>query len=38
MYSEEDMIEFSKFCQTDKFESRVVNTSLLELFERNKKK
>ena len=37
-YSEEDMIEFSKFCQTDEFESRVVNKSLLELFEQFKKK
>jgi hypothetical protein len=38
MYSEEDMIEFSKFCQTDEFESRVVNKSLLELFKEFKKK
>jgi len=36
-YSEEDMIEFSKFCQTDEFESRVVNKSLLELFKKFKK-
>ena len=31
-YNEEDMIEFSKFCQTDEFECRAVNKSLLELF------
>jgi len=36
-YNEEDMIEFSKFCQTDEFESRVVNKSLLELFKKFKK-
>ena len=37
-YSDEDMIEFSKFCQTDEFECRSVNKSLLELFEHFKKK
>jgi len=37
-YSEKDMIEFSKFCQTDEFENRVVNKSLLELFKELRKK
>jgi hypothetical protein len=37
-YSEEDMIEFSKFCQTDEFESRSVNVSLLQLFKQFKKR
>ncbi len=37
-YSEEDMIEFSKFCRTDEFESRAVNKSLLEWFEKFKKR
>tara|TARA_R110000868_G_scaffold74337_13_gene215021 strand:+ start:13166 stop:13921 length:756 start_codon:yes stop_codon:yes gene_type:complete len=37
-YSESDMIEFSKFCQTDEFESRSVNVSLLQLFEQFKKR
>ncbi len=38
MYSEEDMIEFSKFCQTGEFELRSVNKSLLEEFEQFKKR
>ncbi len=38
MYSEEDMIEFSKFCQTDDYEVRSVNQSLLQEFNQLKKK
>lgn len=33
MYSEEDMINFAKFCQTDEFEPRSVNKGLLKEYE-----